>query len=82
MSTIWSNVKKLMFISKDHYRVRVDPLKNLCLGLGEGKVKGEERKVKLRKLMGEYYYGNRKVVDEVGVPEAYVEPIKTARFYP
>ena len=32
--------------------------------------------------MGEYYFGNRKVVDEEGVPEAYVEPIKTARFYP
>ena len=44
----------------------MDPLKNLCLGLGEGK--GEARRMKLRKLMGEYYFGNRKVVDEMGVP--------------
>ncbi len=32
MSSIWSIIKKIIFLSEDYYKVRIDPLKNLCLG--------------------------------------------------
>jgi len=37
MSSIWSIVKKLLFISEDHYKIQVDPLKNLCITFGNKK---------------------------------------------
>jgi hypothetical protein len=33
MSQIWSNVKKIMFLHEDYYKINVDPLKNLALGI-------------------------------------------------
>ena len=37
MSQIWSALKKVMFLAEEFYKIRVDPLKNLCLGFGSKK---------------------------------------------
>jgi hypothetical protein len=72
-----------MFIAPENYQIRIDPLKNLCIGFGKkNENKVQVRKQKLRKLFGEYYFNNGQVYHEEGVPEAFVEPVKTARFYP
>lgn len=56
MSQIWLNVKKIMFLSEDYYKINVDPLKNLALGIKHKKdVKVFKRKEKLRKNIVDYY---------------------------
>jgi len=83
MSTIWSTIKKLLFIASDYYKIRIDPLKNLCLSLGcKNDIKLQIRKQSLRKLVGEYFFNHKKSFKEVGIPEAFIDPVKTSRFYP
>ncbi len=49
MSTIWSTVKKILFINSEYYKIRIDPLKNVCLAFNDKKdTKLEARKQKLR----------------------------------
>lgn len=45
MSQIWSNVKKIMFLQEDYYKINVDPMKNLVLGIKQKKdIKIHKRK--------------------------------------
>lgn len=61
MSSIWSLIKKLIFLSSDYYKIRIDPLKNLCLGFANKKdTKLSSRKSRLRKIVADYYILHKK----------------------
>ena len=56
MSTHWSVVKKLLFIYENYYKIRIDPLKNICLGFSNKKDNRlANRKERLRKSVADYY---------------------------
>lgn len=83
MSSIWSTVKKIIFLSEDYYKVRVDPLKNLCLGFASKRDnKLAKRKERLRKVVVDHFCKNKDSFGLDEIPEAFIEPLKTARFYP
>ncbi len=63
--------------------MRVDPLKNLCLGFVTKKdAKLANRKERLRKTFGEYYCNHKDSFAVENMAEAYIEPFKTIKFYP
>lgn len=72
-----------MFLAEEYYKVKTDPLKNLCLGFGSKKdTKLHVRKERLRKIVVDYYLASNESFDCSDIPEAYIEPTKIPRFYP
>ena len=56
MSDIWSVIKKLLFVCENYYKIRIDPLKNICLGFSNKKdSRLPNRKERLRKSVADYY---------------------------
>ena len=44
MSTIWTEIRRIMFIQKDYYKINIDPMKNLALGINKKDIKIYQRK--------------------------------------
>lgn len=56
MSTNWSVIRKLLFICENYYKIRIDPLKNICLGFVNRKDNRlANRKERLRKTVADYF---------------------------
>ena len=56
MSSIWSVIKKLLFICENYYKIRIDPLKNICLGFANKKDNRlSNRMERIRKAVADFY---------------------------
>lgn len=83
MSSTWSIVKKLLFICENYYKIRIDSLKNICLGFVNKKDNNlSNRKERLRKAVVDYYLKHKETFSWEDLPEILGEPTKTMRFYP
>lgn len=69
MSSTWSMVKKLLFISDNYYKIRIDSLRNLCLGFANKKDNIlSNRKERLRKAVVDYYLKHKETFSWENLP--------------
>ena len=60
MSSLWSTIKKLLFICENYYKIRMDPLKNICLSFSNRKDNRlANRKERLRKAVVDFYCAHK-----------------------